>query len=561
MTLCRPRSALSEKPRRNHWRLLGYETENFSGVMLVAGRNTAAPEIAYPVKQKGWHAVYFGLRSYDESTRLQVRLKRDSTFSMIHHQRGAKNRLDDYFWRYVEFSGDDEIVLRQYCRQLVPDDPSSIANRCWGVWLAYIKTVPLSDGEVSALLRERRSGQHRRLFAHNDAWSYTYTYRATAPSDIRREIEPFRETDFSRIYWEAGGGDRMNYPSKLSRIVSTDEWIKDPYRVGDRLAKETWQTWRDQGIDPLQVAADYAHEIGLEFHTTYRPAGFHYPVPHDELNTGGVYDQHPEWRGRDRNGRPTPRLSYAFPEVRQVVIDFLKEMAEYPIDGVCIAYNRRPPLLEYEAPVVEGFQAKFGEDPRRLDEKDPRWLSYRTTFLTQFMREARRALNDVARKKNRRKPFELTAIVMSSKAENLYFAMDVETWIKEGLVDTMIPYSSAKRLDSSKDSWVNPKDAEFFYRITRGTKCKLALNLMPRRISADEYRRRAHVLYQAGAEHFFFWDTNSRYDFSPSWTVLSRLGHKEELEAWTRAGSPKFDPPGTTLKRLGDWDLSYDTPG
>ena len=84
---------------------------------------------------------------------------------------------------------------------------------------------------------------------------------------------------------------------------------------------------------------------------------------------------------------------------------------------------------------------------------------------------------------------------------------------------------------------------------------------MSRRISADEYRRRGHVLYRAGSEHLFFWDTNSRYDFSPSWTVLSRLGHKEELEAWARAGSPKFDRPGTTLKRLGDWDASYDTPG
>ncbi len=32
--------------------------------MLVAGQNTAAPEISYPLRLKGWHAIYIGMRSY-----------------------------------------------------------------------------------------------------------------------------------------------------------------------------------------------------------------------------------------------------------------------------------------------------------------------------------------------------------------------------------------------------------------------------------------------------------------------------------------------------------------
>ena len=84
---------------------------------------------------------------------------------------------------------------------------------------------------------------------------------------------------------------------------------------------------------------------------------------------------------------------------------------------------------------------------------------------------------------------------------------------------------------------------------------------MPRQLSPDEYRRRAHALYRAGAEHLFFWDTNRRNDFSPSWSVLPRLGHREELEDWARAGSQPFVTPGRNLRKLGDWDLSYATPG
>ena len=200
------------------------------------------------------------------------------------------------------------------------------------------------------------------------------------PSDeheeIQRELEPLRDTDFSRIYWEAGMGDRMYYPTKLG-LTPADDWIEDPYRVGDRLAAESWREFRKKRIDPFRVALDHAKRMGLEFHATYRPAGFHFPVPEDEWNTGGLYDKHPEWRSRDKAGRSVPRLSYAYPAVRKVVVALLQEIASYPVDGICLAYNRRPPLLEYEAPLLDSFRAKTDLDARTLGDRDPRWLQHR----------------------------------------------------------------------------------------------------------------------------------------------------------------------------------------
>ena len=572
LSICEPASALTRKPRRHRWRLLDYETETLKGTMLVAGQNTQAPEIALPLNTSGWHAVWIGVRAVYGPTRLQVRLTSDSTFSMITHaeRREDRNRIVDLFWKSADLTG-QKLVLRQFTLQIDSEHPDSVANPSDAAWVAYVKLVPLSTEEVTTLKAERKydfrhlrfGGElhgevsHRRLFAHNDAWSYTYTYRPTTEAEIRRELEPFRDTDFSRIYWEAASGDRTRYPSKIGRM-STNEWVEDPYRVGDRLANESWREFAREGIDPLLVAVDYAHEIGLEFHAAYRTAGFHFPVPEDEWTAGGLYDQHPEWHGRDRQGRPTPRLSYAYPEVREFVATLLIKIVDrYPIDGVCLLFNRRPPLLDYEPPLVEGFQQKFGEDPRRLDERDPRWLAYRATFLTQFMRRLRELIGS----RSRMILPKVSAIVMSSEAENLYFAMDVETWVREGLVDTLIPYTSVKRLDSSRDSWLDPADAEFFLRITQGARCKLALNLMPRQLSPEEYRARAQRLYAAGVEDLFFWDTNARNDYSPSWTALRRLGHREELDAWVAAGSEPLERPGTELKKLGDWDLSYDTPG
>ena len=133
--------------------------------------------------------------------------------------------------------------------------------------------------------------------------------------------------------------------------------------------------------------------------------------------------------------------------------------------------------------------------------------------------------------------------------------------MREGLVDAIIPYTSVSRLNSGAESWTAPGDARFFQRITRGTSCRLALNLMPRQVDAEAYRKRAHALYEAGIEHLFFWDTNARNDFSTSWNALRRLGRREELQSWVGQGAPSLERPGSTLTRLGDWDLSYMTPG
>ncbi len=560
---CQPRSALSHEPQPYRWRMLPYETENLKGVLLAAGQNTQAPAITCPVKQEGWHAISIGLLSKHTETRLQLRLSGDSTFSVITHthrpEKGPRNRIDEIFWKFADLTNQD-LVFKPLPVVMVA--VGSDALEVPGCWIAYFKLVPLSDPEVETLKKDQARTDTKRLFAHNDSWSFTFAYGAESETEIRREIEPFRNSDFSRLYWEAGMGDRMYYPSKIG-LVATDEWIKDPYRTGDLQAAKAWQTWKQKGIDPFKEALEYTHQVGLEFHAAYRVAGFAFPPPEDSWTQGGVFEQHPEWRSSDREGRRTPRLSYAYAGLRQFVISLLKEIAEYPVDGVCLLFNRRPPVLEYEPLVVEGFQKKYNQNPRQLDPKDRRWLKYRATHLTQFMREVRRAMTEVEQRTNREDPIEVTAIVMSSEDENLLRGMDLKAWVEDQLVDTIIPYTSVAGLKSSATSWTDPKDADFFLRLVEGTECKLALNLMPRRMSPEEYRERAHSLYAAGAKHLFTWDTNTcqRSDYSPAWQALRRLGHREEISQWVRSGSARIDRPGTRLHKLGDWDLSYDTPG
>jgi hypothetical protein len=243
------------------------------------------------------------------------------------------------------------------------------------------------------------------------------------------------------------------------------------------------------------------------------------------------------------------------------VIALLEEVARYPIDGVCIAFNRRPPLVEYEGPVIEAFRARHGIDPRSLDEQDPRWLAARATFLTTFMRELRQAMQRSGAARRAPRAPAVSAIVLGTEAENLGAGLDLADWIREGLVDTLIPYTSGPGLDSSAASWLDPAAAAYFVRLTQGTRCTLACNLIPRRMEPEDNRRRAVGLYRAGVPHLFFWDVDQRADYGIAWSALRRLGHVEELDAWSAAGSPAIPRPTSAFKRLGDWDLTYQTPG
>ena len=564
---CTPADALAAEPRLRRWRTLNYEIDSLSGTMLLAGPETAAPAITYPLNLRGLYAVSVGvlpITSSEEGHQLAILLKRsgDETFTALtlppqsdggpHH-----HEIVEMFWRITDLTGHG-LQIGQNGARVAPGDNAG-SFECAPARVAYFKLVPLTDAETRAFQSDQQGSDTRCLFAHNDAHGPHYQYRLTTPEHVRREIEPYRDTDFSRIYWEAGGGDQTSYFSQVGGRHTFD--LGDFGRRGDRMHAESWHEFQQQGVDPFDVALEYTHEIGLQFHASYRVAGFHYPPPLDHFNTGdSFYKKHPEWRGVDRTGRQTPRMAYSFPEVRQFVISLLREIAQRPIDGICLLYNRRMPLVEYEPPIVEGFRRQFGDDPHELDAHDPRWLSYRTGVLTEFMREVRAAMDQEGRSKR----IEISAIVGGTEGENLINGMDLAAWVGEGLVDTLIPYTSGQNYDSSVTAWTDPKQLEYFINLVRGTSCVLAPNIMPRHMTPEEFRQRAATVYSTGADHMFFWDCaggSGRANCRDTWNALRRLGHRDEIDAWRASGESDLSNPRMDLRKLGDWDLSYVTPG
>lgn len=306
--------------------------------------------------------------------------------------------LEESFWKHADLTGQTIIFGQE----------SKTAS------VAYLRLVPLSDDRVGEIQRDGARTDTKRLIAHDDS---DYLDRG-----IRESLELYRQTGFGRIYWEAAWGNRCLYPTKIGELGK------------DRRTAIT-KAFHSEGVDALALAAECTQEVGIEIYPSIRVELFGFPPPRDEETATRFFRGHPEWRCVDKDATPIDRMSYAFPEVRNLIVSLLGEMAEYQVDGIGLLYHRGPPYLLYEKPLVEGFQEEYGQAPRLLDQWDERWLDLRAGFMTRFMRELRKKLDEAGKRRGVR--LRVGAVVPAEPAENRFCGLDVRTWAQEGLVDEL----------------------------------------------------------------------------------------------------------------------------
>ena len=214
-------------------------------------------------------------------------------------------------------------------------------------------------------------------------------------------MEPLRHTDVGRVYWEAGGGTGRSTCPGLPRITAglqpTRPLLPEGHRSGVGPDLENLSPKRG-GSPACGRRAGSGHGNRAACLLPHRRVR----LPAASRPYSGQLLPEASGTGLPGSGGQAPAPNFLrLPETRRYVISLFREMAQYPIDGVGVLYNRRPPLVAYEEPLVRGFQSRYGQDPRRLDELDPRWLAFRSQALTRFMRELRQELDDAAQHTNR----------------------------------------------------------------------------------------------------------------------------------------------------------------
>ena len=497
---CQPADALAE------WSLVDYETDDFSGKLLHAGKMgfaaTAPPELTLDLNVSGYYAVYVWLMGGDSAVQ-KYRPHYDSVHSLSN---GPALRLSDDKYPGVLFrtlSHDlmfwpgAEACFWKYAD--LTDQKLHISYQGSTVHLAAIQLVPLSPTEVEAIQKDRASAANKRLIIKGD------TYDAAS---IRLFHDLIKETDVFA-------------------------WIAGCNSTADLLAPggcESLKRFR-KDMTELGVEAYVCERIGLWSGHTFR---------NDQRFLD--FDKHPEWHCRDRDGADTHQASYAHPEVQEYMLQRARAAAETGIDGYGYLFCRDPGLILFEPIAMEGFEEKHGVDPCTLNDRDDRLLDWRADIITDYLRRLRKLLDDVAEEKGFDR-IKIVHVVLGDEAANRFFSFDVPTWVKEGLVDVLCPYPWADYPDRWLSQGFVDVDVKYFTSLVKGTDCKVypmwltaqpgTYMWSPENVRTNEYFKKAMKDYADGADGISTWDFMCAQLFYPfkadRWL---RLGHKEQLSEW-----------------------------
>ena len=119
---------------------------------------------------------------------------------------------------------------------------------------------------------------------------------------------------------------------------------------------------------------------------------------------------------------------------------------------------------------------------------------------------------------------------------DLFYGMDVETWLKEGLLDSIIGEGSKEFIETAKAS-----NCRFYHA---GRDLEEVLNW-----------------YKNGVDGFAAWDVNLAIfgysqELPESWAITSRMGHREDMKAFAK------EPPRAKtirLKTVAGFDVCHTT--
>ena len=235
----------------------------------------------------------------------------------------------------------------------------------------------------------------KRTIYFNDARHY-YLFVFEPPmqlEDAWRPVDEVAGTAVDTFIYGVARTDGLFYPTKVGR------------RFGEDMRPLTlaayWRLWHnmqsliDRGLDPLTVLIERAHEKGLDFIASLRMSAFIAMLPDYDTASGG--------RG------------LAEPEARNHVFAILRELAlDYPTDGIELDFAAAP-----------------GGMPMFLKEKD---AAGTRPILTEYVRE----ISSMVRgRKNG--PGVIGARVYPTRDINMAQGLDVETWLREGLLDYVVP--------------------------------------------------------------------------------------------------------------------------
>ncbi|HJN28390.1 MAG TPA: family 10 glycosylhydrolase [Candidatus Latescibacteria bacterium] len=491
------------------------------GTMVYGAGRLGSPPLTLPLPVQGcytiyiacWHDIHMG------GSRLRLRLSEDQHWRQLEPEvmspkdgdfpgrAIAQGDITEVFWRVAELSSSALIIdrVRTWAEPSGRGDQAVDKGAC----LAWVRLEPASEQDRDRYQGRGRTQTPAPQFAQYDNGGWWQKGCQTV-DDLHASLDWFAGTDQWRINWGCFSNEGACYPSEVAQQMGRDPEVT---RCIDEFVR--------RGIDPLQVALEYADTKGLSLYPSYRIGGKRPAPTIATTNEMPFFDSHQHCLCVTAEGTPTCHYSFAYPEVRDYFTSVLREVVEnYDVPGVHFLFIRSNPFALYEEKTVDEFKAIHGQDPRTLPEDDATFWQHRANYATQFVRQLREMLDKVG--KSQGKHLELS-VAVPPLGNGPTWCIDGATWAREGLVDWLTVHAGG----------ILPLEAVGAYRqAIEGSKTPLIVDFYPRRMPACDRLRRAVDYYEAGADGFCFWDSQARVVRASEFATDRFLGHREDLLDW-----------------------------
>jgi len=390
----------------------------------------------------------------------------------------AEERLvgvEEVLWREADLTGEDLII----------DD-------CVGTTLIAMRLVPVEPTPDTREVRwpmccSNDTGVFKQMLHRSIDDIFEWNERVPVDSCMRL------------LLYGAGNMDACRHATKVgTQRAQLIDYAQEGGSVNIDIANV--KKHNEWGINSAQAMVDYSHERGWEIYLLVRHRA---PGPRSGNMdfVSKFWIDHMEYEILDSEGRSVSGLSVAFPEVREHMSEYYAELAGFGADGVCVCYTRGCPAVLYEPPMVEGFKAEYGDDPRNLPESDERWLDFCAEVITKYMEQLKNAVGPGCK---------LSALVHGSRALNRRFGLDVSRWVSEGIVNDLflMPHTYDEH-DIHRDSAPEHMEYDFFQNLPNRERVRIWPMLTLWQNFENDPAGHCAALQSyldAGADGYGFWD-------------------------------------------------------
>ena len=457
-----PGDAVSATPRAGQWLLRDFRGQP----VLYADGSHQLPPLTYPVGSKGLHDVYVGLYTLGspiddaEWKGVHLKLKSDAWYTHIYGGRTGLGHgwelgsVDEFFWRRASLTDEDILIYQPHGRFFKPNGG-----------IAYVRLVPVSDARAETdLLRDQRSlreSPERRVVGMADFWSWVMVTRRTDVAGTEAVVDNHKAAGFDNIFFQINADGQVHYHSKVAQWVDQKANQDPRTEMGEAAAA----VLRDH--DPLKVASERAHQQGLRFFAWFRLTN-EQSINNDRIDYMRNF-RHLRVHGAD--DRPTRWPSLSHPEIQAYKLAILREVVtNYPqVNGLLLDFLRTMPVIGYDAPAVEAYIRAYGVNPLQdvSERASTRWKQFRADYVTCFVRAVREIADDEGKRTGRR----ILLATRVTPRDNLWKGLDVRRWVREGLIDILIPSNYSK--------FNPPFPITEFIEMTRGTACEVYTCINP----------------------------------------------------------------------------------